>query len=161
METTVNQRISEIIKMKGLNKNSFAVKIGISGQTIHNIVSGRHNKPSFEVLDKIMSAFEDINPSWLMTGEGEMHKNGLGGPLLSRQPADNGQYGSEVVARLQRENSDLKSELLKAKDEIIALLKRNGGKRKGASALTALGRPYRRQIFPSFHQRKLAMRIAS
>ena len=40
-----------------------------------NIVSGRKNKPSYGVLNAIISSNDIINPNWLLTGEGEMLKS--------------------------------------------------------------------------------------
>jgi len=71
-ETTINDRVQQIINHYNLNKNSFSKKIGLSGNmTITNIVSGRKNKPSYDVLRKIAEAFP-INLHWLILGEGHM-----------------------------------------------------------------------------------------
>jgi hypothetical protein len=73
--STINLRIAKIIEHYGLNKNSFSKRIGIDNNvTIGNIVGGRLNKPSFEVLEKIMLLFDSINAEWLITGKGEMLK---------------------------------------------------------------------------------------
>lgn len=68
---TINNRIDLIIKQFGLNKNSFSTKIGVNPTVIHNIIKGR-NAPSFELLNKIVLTFDNINPEWLLTGEGPM-----------------------------------------------------------------------------------------
>lgn len=70
--SSIQERIKDLIEKKGLNKNSFSNMIGIQPQTLHHIVSGRMTKPSFEVIQKIVSTFSDINPAWLITGEGDM-----------------------------------------------------------------------------------------
>ena len=75
METSVNERIKKIIQVKKMNKNSFSKRIEVPPQTIQNIVDGRQNKPSFDVLEKVISSFEDINAQWLLNGEGEMLKS--------------------------------------------------------------------------------------
>ncbi len=74
-ETTINERIQQIIDHYNLNKNSFSKRIGLSGNmTITNIVSGRKSKPSYDVLRKIAEAFP-INLSWLILGKGPMLLN--------------------------------------------------------------------------------------
>lgn len=70
----VNDRIQQIIDSKGFNKNTFSAKIGLSNNvTVGNIVGGRRSSPSYEVLLKIAEAFPDINPGWLLTGNGNMY----------------------------------------------------------------------------------------
>ncbi len=53
-----------------MNKNSFGELIGVLPQTLHNIVDGRKNDPSFKVVERILSTFADINAQWLLTGNG-------------------------------------------------------------------------------------------
>lgn len=58
----VNQRIKYIIDELGYNKNSFSKALGLSNNvTIGNIVSNRGNKPSFDILEKILQKFDSIN----------------------------------------------------------------------------------------------------
>lgn len=69
---TVNDRIQKIIDHYSLNKSSFSKAIGLgNSMTITNIVTGRKNKPSYDVLRKIVEHFP-INPSWLLVGKGAM-----------------------------------------------------------------------------------------
>ena len=77
----INERISYIIELKGLNKNSFSLKIGIKPQTLHHIISKRKTKPSFFVIEKILQTFKDINAEWLITGQGE--------PIINRIDNEN------------------------------------------------------------------------
>jgi len=73
--STINDRISLIITHFGYNKNSFSKKIGIENNvTIGNIVNGRLNKPSFDIIEKILQNFDSISSEWLLTGKGEMLK---------------------------------------------------------------------------------------
>jgi transcriptional regulator with XRE-family HTH domain len=66
----IKDRLSQIVKYKGVTPRSFALKIGTSSQVFGNYLSGRD--PSFEVLSKIVETFDDINPTWLLTGKGPM-----------------------------------------------------------------------------------------
>ncbi len=73
--SNINNRILQVIDYLGLNRNSFSKKIGIDNNvTIGNIVGGRQNKPSYDVLEKILQTFDSINSEWLITGKGEMLK---------------------------------------------------------------------------------------
>jgi DNA-binding XRE family transcriptional regulator len=70
--SSIQERIRLIIEKKGLNQNSFSKKIGIQPQTLHHIIAGRLTNPSFEIIQKIISTFSDINPTWLITGNGDI-----------------------------------------------------------------------------------------
>lgn len=48
-----------------MTRSAFAEKLEIQPATISHILSGR-NKPSFELLKKIMYAFPNIRPEWLL-----------------------------------------------------------------------------------------------
>jgi len=71
LEETVNHRIKQVIKHYELNPNSFSVRLGMRDTTIRNILKER-NKPSYDVIIKIISTFVDISPIWLLQGNGEM-----------------------------------------------------------------------------------------
>ncbi len=72
----VNDRILYIIENKTKsNKKKFAEIIGFAPQVISNIVSGRKSKPSYDVLNAILSSFDDVSAEWLLTGEGSMLKS--------------------------------------------------------------------------------------
>ncbi len=67
------QRIQKIIRYKNLTSSRFADKIGVPRSTISHILSER-NKPSLEVIQKILDAFPDLQTQWLVRGEGQMVK---------------------------------------------------------------------------------------
>ncbi|MGC9150509.1 MAG: helix-turn-helix domain-containing protein [Microbacter sp.] len=69
----MKDRISQIIKEKGLTSGKFAEFIGTQPSVISHILNGR-NKPSTEIIQKILSSFTDINPEWLILGAGNMHR---------------------------------------------------------------------------------------
>ncbi len=69
------ERLQEVIAHEGLTVSAFARKIGVVDQTIRGIVIQRRNKPSFDILEKIIQTFNWINAEWLITGNGEMVKD--------------------------------------------------------------------------------------
>jgi transcriptional regulator with XRE-family HTH domain len=71
---TINYRIELLINALELNNNSFSTRIGVNSTVIHNIVKGR-NAPSYDVLQKILSSFDNISADWLITEKGEMISN--------------------------------------------------------------------------------------
>ena len=69
----INKRIIELMVRLGLHKASFARELDVSLPLITHITTGR-NKPGLELLQRIMTRFEDINPDWLLLGKGEMYR---------------------------------------------------------------------------------------
>lgn len=75
MQLTVNERVNFLISsVTGGNKAAFAKSIGVGAGVIQDIIGGRLNKPSFDVLNKIVNAYPDLNIEWLVTGEGAPFK---------------------------------------------------------------------------------------
>ncbi|MEO9476635.1 MAG: hypothetical protein ABJN36_02280 [Cyclobacteriaceae bacterium] len=70
----INDRISELIGKLETNPNSFAENIGVKGTVVYNIIKGRRSKPSFEVLQKIILAYQTVNANWLLNGDGDVWK---------------------------------------------------------------------------------------
>lgn len=71
METTVNERIKQIISFLKVSDRRFAEMIGVPQTTISNLFN-RQTDPSYKILNAIINQFEFINPKWLLTGEGPM-----------------------------------------------------------------------------------------
>lgn len=69
----INKRIDTLIQdICDGNKRLFSRKINVAATVIENIVGKRQGKPSFEVIEKIVFAIENINADWLITGRGSM-----------------------------------------------------------------------------------------
>lgn len=64
--TTV-ERILQFIEYKGVSKREFASRVGIS----HSLM-GKTNSIGSDKLEKILSAYPELNPVWLLTGAGVM-----------------------------------------------------------------------------------------
>ncbi|SHJ25237.1 DNA-binding transcriptional regulator, XRE-family HTH domain [Hymenobacter daecheongensis DSM 21074] len=65
------ERIRNILQARGLTPTQFADAIGVARPIVSHILSGR-NKPSLEVVQKIIAAFPDLSLPWLLSGLGEM-----------------------------------------------------------------------------------------
>lgn len=68
------ERIQEIIDKEKTTASAFADEIGVSRGAMNHILNGR-NKPSLDVLLKIVNRYKGINPEWLMMGTPPMYKN--------------------------------------------------------------------------------------
>ncbi|WP_210464724.1 helix-turn-helix domain-containing protein [Rufibacter roseolus] len=64
-------RITEILSWSSLGPAAFADEIGLARPVLSHILSSR-NKASLEVVQKILTRFPEISPSWLLLGQGEM-----------------------------------------------------------------------------------------
>lgn len=73
MENNINGRIGELVKALKMSNNAFSKSIGKSASTVNFIIDGR-SKPSFDVLEAICDTYPDVNPAWLLKGEGEIWK---------------------------------------------------------------------------------------
>lgn len=68
VQETINDRIRYIIEKEGHTVSSFAKKIDVGDQTVRSITKDR-NKPSYDIIVKILESFEWINAKWLVMGQ--------------------------------------------------------------------------------------------
>jgi transcriptional regulator with XRE-family HTH domain len=88
-------RIRKLLEQKQLTPTQFADLIGVGRPVMSHILSER-NKPSLEVVQRIISAFPELSLPWLLSGTGEMLAAGAtepatvpeqeGSPLLEANP---------------------------------------------------------------------------
>lgn len=110
MKTTV-QRIKEFIDFKGMSVRSFEKKVNFSNGAFASQFKNRKNIGS-DKIENILQTYPDINPRWLLTGNGQM--------LLNNENIDS---NPEMVGllkkiiKLQEQNAILKDQLLKIKKE--------------------------------------------
>lgn len=70
----IKERILQIAEYKGIGKVEFCEKIGL---TYGNFTGSNKKTPiNSNTLGNILSIFSEISPEWLLTGEGEMLRNG-------------------------------------------------------------------------------------
>lgn len=74
-------KLQHLIKSEGLTASRFAEMLEIQPAGVSHILAGR-NKPSFDLLQKILRRFPKINPDWLLLDSDQMYRDGwntLGG----------------------------------------------------------------------------------
>lgn len=75
---TINERFRIVINdFYSGNKRAFATAMGINPTVIENVVGSRGGNPSFEVIQKVLTANANINPDWLILENGPMLKDGF------------------------------------------------------------------------------------
>lgn len=67
-----SERIRKIMEVEGMTARQFSEEVGIQPGTVSNILNGR-NKPSLEVMQKVLLRFRLINSNWLVLGTGSMY----------------------------------------------------------------------------------------
>ncbi len=70
----IADRINQIIEHEGLTIASFSRKISVGDQTVRSVCVLKRNKPGFDFLANIVQTFEWVNPSWLLTGKGDIER---------------------------------------------------------------------------------------
>ncbi len=80
--TSIKERILAFIAQKGIRNAEFERRAGLSNGYINNL----KKSPGMGKLDNILTAFPEINRSWLLMGEGEM--------LASAGGSGTGGYGA-------------------------------------------------------------------
>lgn len=128
----INDRIKKIRDIFCESNNTiFAKKLEYSAQ----FASGLCSKSSVgkNVIEKILTAFPDVNRSWLILGEGNMLKgdsvnqtnNGsVGGDMI----ACSKNYTQEDIQRLKRENEELRNQvkqLLRISESLTAIISKS------------------------------------
>lgn len=71
MKEGVVNRIKQVIDHFQLSASLFATEIGMQRSSISHILSGR-NKPSLDMVQRILEKFDSVNSEWMLFGKGEM-----------------------------------------------------------------------------------------
>jgi transcriptional regulator with XRE-family HTH domain len=101
------ERILSFIKSRNLSPSQFADEIGVQRSGISHLISGR-NKPGLEFLLKIIARYPELDPDWLLTGNGSMFRNGQNSlaigenvagsiPVSSQQPVASQEFDFEIT----------------------------------------------------------------
>lgn len=91
MNNTLEIRILEVFKHSSMNRQDFVFKLGISNAVLSHLSSGR-NKAGTDLVVQILTQFPDINPDWLILGNGVM--------LRSESKQSNEKLKNELLERL-------------------------------------------------------------
>lgn len=87
------ERIAAIIKVNQHTAASFADALGIQRSNISHILNGR-NKPSLDLLEKILNHFPRVDAAWLITGKAPAK------PIEAEEPS---QFVAKPLVQAKRE----------------------------------------------------------
>lgn len=135
METTFNQRLKKLMTFYELNQISLAKVTGLGNQTVNNLVNG--SKPRYDTLIPLLKYFREINPYWLLMGEGEMLNKGRPSDELHEQPGEyNTRNDYDMLKKVWEKDRDELEHLRKLTadltGEILKLCERAPDKKKAA-----------------------------
>lgn len=71
----MREKLLDLMKNEGLKPGQLAELLGINPAGISHILAGR-NKPGFDLLQKILRRFPQIDPDWLMLDGKTMYRQG-------------------------------------------------------------------------------------
>lgn len=77
----MREKLLKLMDSEGLTASRLAELLGIRSSSISHIISER-NKPSFDLLQKILKRFPNINPDWLLLDSDQMYRD-AGAPTAS------------------------------------------------------------------------------
>ncbi len=70
-QTTLNQRIDDLIKARNFSQMNVAKQLSVSKQTVSNWVSGNVQIPVKHLVE-LVKLFQPVSSDWLLLGVGEM-----------------------------------------------------------------------------------------
>ena len=125
----MQEKLKILMENKGLNTTTLARKLDIQPSGITHLLSGR-NKPSFNLVVKILRAFPDINPDWLLLDSEQMSRNSTESEQSYTPPAEE-EHGSEPDQLFaEQENNEISESYPKKKNDAAPIFchTKNGAK---------------------------------
>lgn len=121
----MKERIEQFLLSEKISPAEFADKIGVQRSSMSHILNGR-NFPSASFIQKMLSAYPDLNARWLLIGQGNIYLTGgrsaittvqppvvpaesaSGPPVISREKEPAGGKGTESITIPETPGSALK-----------------------------------------------------
>jgi transcriptional regulator with XRE-family HTH domain len=118
----LNKKIEQIIIDKGMSPSYFADTVGMQRSSMSHILSGR-NKPSLDIIQKILKIFPDIDRDWLLFDNDMPEQNT---PQINRQqPVNQRVTNPNLFEQKPRESSkNFQAEQLPVQSPVNVMPKR-------------------------------------
>ncbi len=114
--TTFSDNLSAFLKREKISVRSLEQRIGCSNGVLARCISKRTDISSTWV-SKIINTFPKLNPTWLLTGEGDMYKQGEATPEKHKS-AESTSASDNLLLQYLREKDD---EIGRLREEIGGL----------------------------------------
>ena len=69
----MNKRLLQFLSVENISQTQFADTIHVARASVSHILAGR-NKPGYDFLESMLRHYPNLNPEWLLTGNGRMYK---------------------------------------------------------------------------------------
>ena len=122
------KRLLQFIMFKNISVHRFETEVGLSNGYVKNM----RNSIQPDKVRNIVLKFPDLNPGWLLTGEGEMLRS-EGGKQSSGKPVESPASDRDNVQSLLSSNRELvqqhgeliaqHTELIRQQGELIEMIK--------------------------------------
>ncbi len=108
----MREKLLKLMENEKLTASRLAELLGIRSSGISHIISGR-NKPSYDLLQKILRRFPQLNPDWLLLESDQMYRTTATTVNVSENPplatsnlfgSSNGEEKTPTTTTLQNEN---------------------------------------------------------
>lgn len=122
-ETSVNEKIREIISYYKLSDRQFSIKIGVTQSVIGSMFQ-KNTEPSSKVIRLTLNAFTDISADWLLRNKGPMLISEIKpDPSIEQMKrlVDTITTLQGIITEQTKTNQLLTEELKKAKGELAML----------------------------------------
>jgi transcriptional regulator with XRE-family HTH domain len=116
--TGFSARLKQLIEHLGMASAAFAQSIDVNRSSISHLLSGR-NKPSLDVIVKILETYPEVNLYWLLNGKGEFLSKPTS--LKDDRPAQTQNNPEKTVANITKQISNIDLEV-----EKIVVFYKNG-----------------------------------
>lgn len=100
----MREKLLNLMKAEQLTASKLAELLGIQPSGISHILGGR-NKPSFDLVQKILRRFPQVNPDWLLLDQGEMYRT-----INSSSEESSFENASQDSAEINSDNHSLSYE---------------------------------------------------
>lgn len=106
----ISDRIKYLVNVEADGSaDKFGSITGFAGQTIRNVTESKRNKPSLDLVRKILSTFVYISPDWLLFGKGSIKRKEKSPDIGEIELAP--EWLLSRIEELAIENNDLKKEI--------------------------------------------------
>jgi len=112
--TAISEAFTRVRHEKRLTLEEMAAKLDISRVALGNIMNGSAN-PRSDLLIRFLEVFDDINPLWVLSGEGSMYDKDKDTDIVQM---------AEKMAAMKRELEDKRDIILLLKDALDAAKKK-------------------------------------
>ncbi|MBL8001166.1 MAG: helix-turn-helix transcriptional regulator [Flavobacteriales bacterium] len=98
----LNQRFVHVMERLGLSGYALSKALGTSEAVISNIRNGK-NPPNILLVQDLLNKYEEVDPVWLLTGQGKVFRRGQGSAAQEAVvPGSEGVSLKQLDERLER-----------------------------------------------------------